>query len=178
MTLERIIPRPLPTGFVLAGALALTLALVLAACEPPPPGDLPANHAPVARLLVPQLWPAAAPVVADARLSDDADGDALRFTMLWGDGTPAAEDDDGLLEHTYAAPGTFAVELTVTDEDGIPSRVQASVVVVGDDDALCSCELGCFDDAVCTARGCLLFRSARADEAAPAGAFDDALRCS
>ena len=151
------------------------LALTLGACVPSP-SALDVNHGPVARVIVPQLWPVSVPVTIDGSLSDDEDGDPLRFVVDWGDGTAAAQDDDGIAQHAYEAPGTFALELVV--EDGaVPSRVQASVVIVGDDDSGCTCELGCFDDAVCTDRGCLLFRSAVADEEAPSAAFDDAIEC-
>lgn len=157
--------------------LALACALVGAASCVPPPEPLDVNHAPTARVIVPQLWPVSAPATIDGSLSDDEDGDPLRFTVDWGDGTPAVQDDDGIAQHSYAAPGTWAVELTVEDAGGVPSRVQAALVVVGDDDSGCSCELGCFDDAVCTARGCLLFRSSIHDESAPDEAFADAIAC-
>jgi hypothetical protein len=143
------------------------LALVSAGACVPEPGELDVNEAPVARVVVPQLWPASVPATIDGRFSGDDDGDPLRFVVDWGDGTPAAEDDDGVAQHAYGAPGTFALELLVEDPGALSSRVQASVVIVGDDDSGCSCELGCFDDAVCTTGGCLLFRSALADEEAP-----------
>ena len=147
----------------------------LSACLPTP-SPLDVNHGPVARVIVPQLWPVSVPATIDGSLSDDEDGDPLRFVIDWGDGTSGAQDDDGIAQHAYEAPGTFTRELLVQDA-AIPSRVQASVVIVGDDDSGCTCALGCFDDAVCTARGCLLFRSAIDDEETPASAFDDAIDC-
>lgn len=153
--------------------LGLGLSLGLATGCPPPPDPLEVNHAPVARVVLPQLWPASEPVVVDGTLSSDEDGDALRFAVDWGDGTPSAADEDGVVEHSYAAPSTYAVQLTVEDEGGVPTSVQASVVVVGDDDAGCTCDLGCFDDAVCTADGCLIFRSSDQEELeAPEGALE------
>jgi hypothetical protein len=149
----------------------IALAAAALACVPEP-AELDVNVAPVARVVVPQLWPASVPATIDGSLSDDDDGDPLRFVVDWGDGTPAAEDDDGIAQHVYGAPGTFALELVVEDPAALSSRVQASVVIVGDDDSGCSCELGCFDDAVCTTGGCLLFRSALDDDEAPETAFD------
>lgn len=156
--------------------IAASLALLAGACVPSP-APLDANHAPTARVVVPQLWPASQPVTADGSLSNDVDGDALSFTIDWGDGTPEAKDDDGIAQHTFDGAGTFTLELSVEDSDGVPARVQAQVVLVGDEDSGCSCDLGCFDDAVCTSRGCLLFRSSNADDPAPATAFADALTC-
>ncbi len=158
-------------------ALAGLAALAFAGACVESPGGLDVDHAPVARVIVPQLWPASEPVTADGSLSDDIDGDALQFRVDWGDGTPEAQDDDGIAQHTFEAPGTYSLALTVEDPDGVPAAVQAQVVLVGDDGSGCSCELGCFDDAVCTQRGCLLFRSSNADEEAPPAAFADALEC-
>lgn len=155
-------------------ALLATLALVLACV--PEPSELDTNVAPIARVVVPQLWPASVPATIDGSFSDDDDGDPLRFVVDWGDGTPSAEDDDGIAQHIYGAPGTYALELTVEDPGALTSKVQASVVIVGDDDSGCTCELGCFDDAVCTTGGCLLFRSALADDEAPETSFN-ALDC-
>ena len=154
------------------------VALVAAAAGcVPGPAPLPTNHPPTARVIVPQLWPASEPVTVDGSLSDDPDLDALRFSLDWGDGTPSIVDDDGIAQHTYEAAGTYAVELLVEDAGGVPAHVDASVVLVGDRGAACTCDLGCFDDAVCTARGCLLFRSSAPGDQAPAGAFTDAVDC-
>lgn len=155
-----------------------TLVLTTAAGCLPLSSPREINHGPTARVVVPQLWPASVPVTIDGSLSDDEDGDALRFVVHWGDGTSVAYDDDGIAQHLYPAPGTFALELLVEDIAAVSSRVQASVVIVGDDDSGCTCELGCFDDAVCTDRGCLLFRSAVEDEEAPAAAFEHPVDCS
>ena len=143
----------------------------------PSPASLDVNHAPTARVVVPQLWPASQPVTVDGSLSGDVDGDSLAFTVDWGDGTPEAKDDDGIAQHTFDGAGTFTLELTVEDSGGIPARVQAQVVLVGDEDSGCTCDLGCFDDAVCTSRGCLLFRSSTPNDVAPDAAFSDALSC-
>ena len=152
---------PSRASLALAGAATIAGACV----APPTPED--ENAPPVARVVVPQLWPASVPATIDGSLSSDDDGDALRFVVDWGDGTPSAEDDDGIAQHAYGAPGTFALELFVEDLAGAASRVQAAVVIVGDDDSGCTCELGCFDDAVCTSGGCLLFRSSLEGDEVP-----------
>jgi hypothetical protein len=143
----------------------------------PAPAPLTVNHAPVARLVVPQLWPLSQPVTADGSLSSDVDGDSLTFSVDWGDGTPSAKDDNGIAEHTYQAPGTYAVELTVEDPDGVPARASADVVIVDEASTACSCDVACFDEAVCTQRGCLLFASSTPGEEAPKAAFPDTIRC-
>ena len=163
-------------ALVVAAAVFASTAKLAAGCVPEPE-PLDVNHAPTARVIVPQLWPASEPVTVDGSLSDDGDGDALKFRVDFGDGTAEAQDDDGIAQHTFESPGTFTIELTVEDQGGVPAHVQATVVLVGDDDSGCSCDLGCFDDAVCTSRGCLLFRSSQPEEQAPEGAFADVVSC-
>ena len=158
-------------------ATAIACTIVASACPGPGPAPLDANHPPVARVIVPQLWPASEPVTVDGSFSDDGDGDVLSFSVDWGDGTPAAKDDDGIAQHTVESPGTYTIALTVEDADLVAATVQASIVLVGDDDSSCDCALGCFDDAVCTDRGCLVFRSSNAEDKVPDDAFDDALSC-
>lgn len=150
----------------LAAVVVALLALATAGC-PPPPDPLDANHAPIARMVLPQLAPVSVPVSVSGSLSSDEDGDGLSYVVDWGDGTPSTSDDDGVVEHTYAAPSTYAVQLTVQDDGGALALVLASVVVVGDTELGSCCELGCFDDAACTGTGCMLFRSSDDEETAP-----------
>lgn len=149
------------------------------ACMPVPSvlelDPLSSLHGPVARVIVPQLWPVSVPVTIDGSRSEDEDGDSLRFVVQWGDGSAAVQDDDGIAQHSFPSAGTFALELLV-EHATASSRVQAAIVIVDGEDSGCGCELGCVDDAVCTDRGCLLFRSAVA-EPPPADAFEDAIDC-
>jgi PKD domain len=157
--------RPLVLGIV------SFVVLTLCACEEPSP-DSEDSTAPVARLFSPQFALVEAPALFDARSSFDEDGDVLTFVLNAGDGAPAAQSVDGTFEHAYAGAGTFEVELLVTDEDGTTASAFADVVVVTDD-ASCSCELGCFEDAVCTPRGCEQFSSSETDDDdTPADAID------
>ena len=62
----------------------------------------------------------------DASASADSDGTIASYAWKFGDG----ETDTGRTPtHTYAAAGTYAVELTVTDDDGATGTVTEQVVV-------------------------------------------------
>jgi hypothetical protein len=111
--------------------------------DPRPEGVVP-NRPPVSA-------PAADPVTGSAPLSvrftanaSDPDGDALTYAWDFGDGQGSALSDP---VHEYAAPGTYTVQLTVTDG---ASSASATVVVVvtpapapqaleSDADAGCGC---------------------------------------
>src|SRR5690606_34832928 len=78
-------------------------------------------------------------------------------TLSFGDGTPDQDRADGIFEHLYTAPGAYDVRLEVVDADGAAAEVIGTVVVVDRiDDPPCTCELPCFEDAVCTDDGCFL----------------------
>ncbi len=140
-----------------------------ASCAPPPEPPDEENLAPTAALLWPQRWSTEAAAPFDASASHDADGVLDRVTLSFGDGTPDQDRADGVFEHLYTAPGSYDVRLEVEDEDGARAEVLGTVVVVDRiDDPPCSCDLPCFDDAVCTARGCFL-SDASADEATDGG---------
>ena len=68
-------------------------------------------------------------VDVDGRGSADADGSVAAYSWAWGDSTP--NGTGATASHTYAAPGTYAVTLTVTDDDGGTASVTRSVAVVG-----------------------------------------------
>lgn len=138
---------------------------VLAAC-PRPIDELGVNLAPVARVVAPQLWPAGEPASLDPTFSEDPEGGPLRFRATFGDGTPDAESG-GALEHVYAAPASYGVELVATDEQGRDERVQVQVVVIGDALEPCTCDLPCVDDALCVEGICRSFASSLADDENP-----------
>ncbi|MEN8174941.1 MAG: DNRLRE domain-containing protein [Pseudomonadota bacterium] len=59
-------------------------------------------------------------------VSGDSDGSIVSRAWDFGDGNTAAAQDPG---HTYAAAGTYRVELTVTDNDGATDSTSQSVTV-------------------------------------------------
>lgn len=60
--------------------------------------------------------------------SSDSDGTIASYAWTFGDGT----DGSGVTtSHAYTSGGTYAVTLTVTDDDGATSTVSGSVVVTG-----------------------------------------------
>jgi PKD repeat protein len=92
-----------------------------------PIGYTIANQPPVAMLAVtPTSGIAPVSVSASTAGSTDSDGSIASTTIDFGDGTvlPA-----GSASHTYAAPGTYTVVATVTDNLGA-SSTQAAVVTV------------------------------------------------
>ncbi|GEL94494.1 PKD domain-containing protein [Cellulomonas composti] len=97
------------------------LAVSAVGSTPPPPP--PPNQAPTARLAV---QTDGLTVLADSSTSTDADGTIVARTWAFGDG---AESWGVTAEHTYDAPGTYTVELTVTDDDGGVDAAQAVVQV-------------------------------------------------
>jgi PKD repeat protein len=59
--------------------------------------------------------------------STDADGQLTAYTWDFGDGTAAAITKDAV--HTYGTANTYAVRLTVTDNDGATSDLTQSILV-------------------------------------------------
>lgn len=59
--------------------------------------------------------------------SDPDVGDTIAYRWVWSDGTPDATVS--ATSHTFAAPGTYVVQLTVTDGWGVPTTVNRTVVV-------------------------------------------------
>ena len=107
-------------------------------------GDAGANVAPTARLAVKPSAPVAgSPVTFDASQSFDDRQASPDLTYAWsfGDG---ASGSGRSTTHTYAAAGTYSVELTVTDADGAATTVTETLDVSarsssggpGDDDGL------------------------------------------
>lgn len=69
-----------------------------------------------------------APLVVrlDANGSSDPDGPITSYTWDLGDGSTATGDT---LSHTYTAPGTYRVELTVTDNSGATDQTSTYISV-------------------------------------------------
>ncbi len=128
-------------------AVAATTGLVSACDANVLPDE---NEPPVARLLFPQLWPVQEAAPFDASDSFDFDGDLVRITMNFGDGTPEISLLDGVFEHAYPAAGSFEVRLEVEDDAGERAEVLGTVVIADRvDDPGCSCGFSCLDDGVC-----------------------------
>ncbi len=83
----------------------------------------PQNTAPVARFTT---GGTALTVTTDARGSTDADGTITGYAWSWGDGGAST---GATAQHAYAAAGTYAIGLTVTDDDGATHATSSSVTV-------------------------------------------------
>jgi PKD repeat protein len=103
-------------------AAALSLA---AACGGDNGGGGPTNEAPVAAFTF--NCNALACTFTDG--STDPDGNDDIDTWAWDLGDDATSDVQGPVAHTYAAPGTYTVSLTVTDAAGSSDAVTQDVTV-------------------------------------------------
>ena len=87
----------------------------------------PPNTPPVAEFTVsPTQGSFGEAMVFDASASSDADGAIASYRWSFGDG---AQTTGNPVQHTYEAPGTYTVSLTVTDEDGSSTIVSRNVNV-------------------------------------------------
>lgn len=85
------------------------------------------NVPPVCEMTVDPLSGHAPLVVRfDASTSNDDDGVVIAYNWSFGDGLAA---NGPTVDHTFAIPGTYAVELTLRDEDGAEATTTVDVVV-------------------------------------------------
>ena len=90
----------------------------------------PADQAPVASLSI-SATSGAAPlaVSASSANSTDPDGDINSAKIDFGDGYVFSGGAGFAATHTYQAPGTYAITLTVYDNAGVFSTTQQSIIV-------------------------------------------------
>lgn len=84
------------------------------------------TSAPVAALDGPWSGYAGDSIALSAAASTDADNDALSYAWSFGDGNTAT---GATPSHTYAMPGTYTVQLIVTDIRGLADTVEAVATV-------------------------------------------------
>jgi PKD repeat protein len=85
------------------------------------------DELPTASFTGPASGVAGAAVTFDAGGSSDPDGSIVGYSWSLGDGTTSAAGPT--TPHTYSAPGTYTVTLTVTDLSGLQSTTSHQVVI-------------------------------------------------
>ncbi|MCL3859613.1 PKD domain-containing protein [Actinotalea sp. K2] len=114
----RLTPTTLTASFERASGGTFTDAFTIG-----PPVDPPPNQSPTASFTASCSGLACA---VDANASTDPDGVIASYAWTMGDGTSLTGAG---LTHTYAAPGTYTITLTVTDDDGATGTVTRTVEV-------------------------------------------------
>lgn len=105
-------------------AVALSILLVTACASPPETSNRP----PIAAFsLSPGLGTAPQDVLVDASSSLDPDGTISSYSWTFGDGGNATGK---VASHTFTNPGTFTVQLTVTDSSGASASSSQTMFVV------------------------------------------------
>lgn len=103
--------------------------------QPPPtgllgeldPGGGSGNKPPVSDPGGPYLDDVGQPVPFDGTGSRDADGTIVAYQWSFGDGTVST---GAAPAHAYAAPGTYDVLLTVTDDDGLADTAATTATIL------------------------------------------------
>ncbi|MFP5358110.1 MAG: PKD domain-containing protein [Gammaproteobacteria bacterium] len=86
------------------------------------------NVAPVAALSGPQAGETDEALSFSGAGSTDADGDVLTYLFDFGDGSTVSQSSATAM-HTYAAPGTYTVSLSVTDAFGAADTASLDVTI-------------------------------------------------
>lgn len=68
------------------------------------------------------------PIRFDAAASTDANGQIVSYTWTFGDGE-SANETAAFTNHVYARPGSFVVQLTMMDDDGLTDSTSVVMVV-------------------------------------------------
>ena len=112
------------------GGNASTIAETFAVAAPPEAPHEPVSiQPPVADFAyMPGAPSPGDPVLFNGTFSSDFDGEIVAYAWDFdGDGT--IDSTDPVAEHRFAAPGTYAVSLTVTDDGGNRDTVTSSIVI-------------------------------------------------
>ncbi len=112
-----------PVGADYNGALSRSVSIRLV-----PPGVIMApNGTPTASFTYSPSAPfTKSDVTFDGSMSADSDGTIKAYAWNFGDGSEGA---GSLVKHSYAAPGSYTVTLTVTDDRGLTASISKSVSV-------------------------------------------------
>lgn len=86
------------------------------------------NEAPFAHIYVPSAVLVGETVLMNATSSADADGEIVSYEWDFGDGKQEAVPQP-TVEHKYSVPGFYAIQLIVTDDDGVTSAAIAQLAV-------------------------------------------------
>jgi PKD repeat protein len=100
------------------------------------PVVVPGNLPPTATFTAPTNCTvnSACPFSGDA--STDSDGTITAYEWDFGDDTEV--DNNANTNHTFTAPGTYQVQLTVTDDDGVTNSVTHPVSIAGPSATQCT----------------------------------------